>query len=132
MRYLLDTNVLSDLVRNPQGPVARRIAEVGEAAVCTSIVVAAELRYGARKKSSERLTRQVEQILSALPVLPLEAPADRAYAELRTRLEAAGGPIGGNDLLIAAQALSLDCVVVTANAREFGRVAGLRTENWLA
>ena len=56
MRYLLDTNILSDLVRNPQGRVAQHIREIGEAQVCTSIIVAAELRYGAAKKQSTRLT----------------------------------------------------------------------------
>ena len=50
MRHLLDTNIVSDLVRNPQGRIAVRIAEVGEAAVCTSVIVAAELRFGAAKR----------------------------------------------------------------------------------
>lgn len=131
MRYLLDTNILSDLVRNPQGRVFDRIVEVGEAQVCTSVVVAAELRYGAARKGSPRLTAQLEAILAALPVLPLEPPADEAYGRLRADLEAAGQPIGGNDLLIAAHALAAGLTVVTDNAREFGRVAGLAVENWL-
>lgn len=130
-RYLLDTNILSDLVRNPQGRVTSRIAEIGPNAVCTSIIVAAELRFGAAKKGSERLSLQLERILGALDVLPFDNPADRAYADLRAHLEAAGTPIGGNDLLIAAQALVSDCVVVTDNEREFARVDGLRVENWL-
>ena len=131
MRYLLDTNVVSDLVREPQGRVMRRIREVGEAQVCTSIIVAAELRYGAAKKGSRRLTAQLESVLGALEVLPFEAPADTAYGVLRTRLEQAGQPIGGNDLLIAAQAVALRCTVVTDNEREFGRIADLPRENWL-
>src|SRR5262252_9170747 len=105
MRYLLDTNEVSDLVRNPQGRVAQHIRKIGEARVCTSIIVAAELRYGAAKKQSARLTTQLEAVLSALEVVPLEAPADSTYGMLRARLERAGRPIGGNDLLIAAQAL---------------------------
>lgn len=129
--HLLDTNILSDLVRRPQGRVAERIADVGEAAVATSIVVAAELRTGALKKGSDRLLAQVDAILSRLPVLPLEAPADHAYAQIRTHLERAGTPIGGNDLLIAAQARSLGLVVVTANLGEFSRVPGLVVESWL-
>jgi len=76
-RYLLDTNIVSDLVRNPLGAVTRRIARVGEDRVCTSIIVACELRYGAEKKGSTRLTAQLEQILSVLPVLPLDGKADR-------------------------------------------------------
>ncbi|MBA2243577.1 MAG: type II toxin-antitoxin system VapC family toxin [Gemmatimonadetes bacterium] len=131
MRYLLDTNIVSDLVRSPQGAVARRIEEVGEAEVCTSLIVAAELRYGAAKKASERLTRQVEVVLAALDVLPLEAPADALYGMLRARLEQAGQPIGGNDLLIAAQALALGYTLVTDNEREFSRITELPLENWL-
>lgn len=130
-RRLLDTNILSDLVRNPQGRVAARIAEVGDTAICTSIVVAAELRFGAAKKGSERLTLQLERILSAIEIQPFDAPADAAYAELRVHLEAAGSPIGGNDMLIAAHALATDCILVTDNEREFTRVVGLKVENWL-
>ena len=131
LSYLLDTNIVSDLVRNPQGRVAAKIAKVGEENIATSIIVAAELRYGAAKKGSARLTTQLEAVLGALPVLALEAPADTRYGELRVALEKAGKPIGANDLLIAAHALALDLVLVTANAREFRRVRGLKVENWL-
>lgn len=131
MRYLLDTNIVSDLVRDPHGRITQRIRKVGEARVCTSIIVAAELRYGSAKKGSPRLTAQLEAILSALEVLPFDAPADAAYGVLRAHLEKDGKPIGANDLLIAAQALSLGYVLVTDNAREFARVDGLRCENWL-
>lgn len=131
MRHLLDTNILSDLVRNPQGRVAQRIAEIGEDAVCTSVIVAAELRYGASKKGSERLTAQLERVLAALPILPFEEPADVAYGELRAQLKATGTPIGGNDMLIAAHAMASGCCVVTANEREFERIDGLTVVNWL-
>jgi len=131
MRFLLDTNVVSDLVRNPQGRVAQRIRKVGEAQVCTSIIVAAELRYGAAKKGSSRLTSQLDAVLAALEVLPFETPADVQYGSLRSLLEQAGKPIGANDLLIAAQALALGHTIVTDNEREFSRVRGLRLENWL-
>jgi tRNA(fMet)-specific endonuclease VapC len=131
MRYLLDTNIVSDLVRNPKGKVAQQIRTVGEAHVCTSIIVAAELRYGATKKGSLRLTSQLDAVLGALEVLAFEAPADAAYGLLRARLEQAGRPIGANDLLIAAQVLALGYTIVTDNEREFARVEGLRLENWL-
>jgi tRNA(fMet)-specific endonuclease VapC len=131
MRYLLDTNVVSDLVRNPQGAVAKRIRMVGETQVCTSIIVAAELRYGAAKKDSPKLSAQLESILRVLETLPFEAPADAAYGQLRSRLEKAGTPIGGNDLLIAAQTLALGYTIVTDNEKEFARVSGLRCQNWL-
>ena len=131
MRYLLDTNAVSDLVRHPGGRVAARAAEAGESELCTSIVVAAELRYRARKRNSPKLTRQLEAVLGALPILPLDQPADEYYGELRNRLEWRGRSIGANDMLIAAQALSLNLIVVTDNGREFSRVPGLAVENWL-
>jgi tRNA(fMet)-specific endonuclease VapC len=131
MRYLLDTNIVSDLVRNPAGKVAQRIRTVGEAHVCTSIIVAAELRYGAAKKGSLRLSSQLEAVLGALEVLPFKTPADAAYGLLRARLEQAGSPIGANDLLIAAQALAVGYTIVTDNEKEFARVEGLRLENWV-
>ena len=131
MRYLLDTNIVSDMVRNPRGRVADRVRDVGEARVATSIVVAAELRYGAERKRSARLTAQVEAVLGALEVLPFEDPADRVYGVLRAALEQKGQPIGGNDLLIAAHALSLGFTLVTANEREFSKIEDLASENWL-
>ena len=131
MRYLLDTNIVSDLVRNPQGRVTRRIGEVGESPVCTSIVVAAELRYGATKRSSPRLTAQLEAVLGVLEVLPFEASADAIYGLLRARLERAGRPIGGNDLLIAAQVVACGHTLVTDNEREFAAIEELPCENWL-
>ena len=131
MGFLLDTNILSDLVRHPRGRIFDRIKEVKEQNICTSIVVAAELRYGAAKKASLRLTTQLEAILQAIDVLALEQPADTVYRELRTRLERTGQSIGANDLLIAAHALALDHTMVTDNEREFSRVKDLRVENWL-
>jgi tRNA(fMet)-specific endonuclease VapC len=131
MRYLLDTNIVSDLVRNPQGRSAEHIRRIGEAHVCTSIIVAAELRYGAAKRRSPRLARQLEAVLGALDVLPFAAPADAVYGEIRTRLEHAGTPIGGNDLLIAAQTIALGYGIVTDNEGEFSRIDELMRENWL-
>ena len=78
MRYLLDTNIVSDLIRNPQGRVAQHISKIGEDKVCTSIIVAAEMRYGATKRGSPQLTAQLEAILGALEILPFETPADKA------------------------------------------------------
>jgi tRNA(fMet)-specific endonuclease VapC len=131
MRYLLDTNIVSNLVRNPQGRVADRLKAVGEQNICTSIIVAAKLRYGTTKKASPRLTAQVEAVLGVIDTLPFDSPADEIYGSIRTQLELVGKPIGGNDLLIAAQALALDHTLVTDNDQEFSRVDGLRVENWL-
>ena len=131
-RYLLDTNILSHLVKEPSGVVARRIAVIGEDKVCTSLIVACELRFGAVKKGSAKLSSQLEAILSALEILPLEEPVDRHYADIRNQLHLIGQPIGHNDLLIAAHARSLGMIMVTHNEREFSRVPELIVENWLS
>lgn len=131
VRYLLDTNIISHLIKEPSGIVAKKIASVGEARVCTSLVVECELRFGAAKKGSPKLTAQLEAILSVLDILPLEEPVDQHYAVIRLHLSVTGQPIGQNDLLIAAHARSLGLVVVTNNTREFLRVPGLQVEDWL-
>ena len=130
-RYLLDTNALSEVVKQPAGAVAHRIAAAGEDSICTSIVVACELRYGAARKGSVVLNEKIEQLLADLEILPLAEGVDRHYASLRTQLEQAGQPISAHDMLIAAHALTLGLTVVTANIREFRRVPGLSVENWL-
>ena len=129
--YLLDTNVILDLMRNPKGRIANRIAEVGEVKICASIIVAAELRDGAVKKGWARLAERVEAILAIIDVLPLETPVDRHYGALRAQLEKKGRPSGANDLLIAAHALALGYTIVTANESEFVHISNLRLENWL-
>ena len=130
--WMLDTNTLSDLIRNPQGAIMQRLDATEPDAVCTSIVVACELRFGASRRGSEVLTRRVEQLLDTLAVLPLDPPADQHYADIRATLERAGTPIDSHDLLIAAHARSRDMTLVTHNTREFARVPGLRVEDWLA
>ena len=130
-RYMLDTNIISDLIRNPQGKAAKRIAKVGEDNICTSIIVAAELRYGCAKSGSERLLKAAEGLLEEIAVLPFDVPADAEYGGIRAALETAGTPIGSNDLLIAAHACATGATIVTANAGEFKRIRGLKVENWL-
>jgi tRNA(fMet)-specific endonuclease VapC len=129
---MLDTNIISDLIKNPRGNAAARIAKVGEDNVCTSIIVAAELRYGCAKSGSKRLLKAVEDLLGEINVLPFDVPADAEYGGIRSELEAAGKPIGSNDLLIAAHAYASGATIVTANADEFKRVRCLKVENWLA
>ena len=129
---MLDTNIISDLIRNPQGKAAKRVAKVGEDNICTSIIVAAELRYGCAKSGSDRLLKAVEDLLGEIEVLPLDVPADTEYGGIRSELEAAGKPIGSNDLLIAAHAYATGATVVTANIDEFKRIRSLKVENWLA
>jgi tRNA(fMet)-specific endonuclease VapC len=111
--------------------VAARIAEVGEANVLTSVIVACELRYGAAKCGSRRLTRQIEAVLGAMTIRPLESDVERVYASIRVALEKKGTPIGAHDMLIAAHARAIDAVCVTNNVAEFTRVPALKVENWL-
>lgn len=129
--YLLDTNVLSSLVREPAGNAAQKLRENAAAYCCTSIIVACELRFGAEKAASDSLRTRISQLLERLDVLPLDIPADAHYGHLRHSLQQKGTPIGPNDLLIAAHALAHDLTLVTDNTSEFDRVDGLRVENWL-
>ena len=131
-RFILDTNIVSDLIRNPAGRVVQHIGRIGDHGLAVSIISAAELRFGAIKSGSPRLCERVDAVLGRLAVLPFDVPADAEYASVRAELEAVGKPIGPNDLLIAAHARSLDATMVTNNVAEFGRVRGLRVENWLA
>ena len=129
---MLDTNIISDLLRSPQGRAAKRIAKAGEDNICTSIIVAAELRYGCAKSGSKRLLKAVEDLLGEIDVLPFDVPADAQYGGIRSELEAAGKPIGSNNLLIAAHAYATGATIVTANIDTFKRIRGLNAENWLA
>jgi tRNA(fMet)-specific endonuclease VapC len=131
MRFMLDTNIVSDLVRHPRGRIAARIAEVGEARICTSIIVAAELRSAAARKAQPQLEEQLERVLRAIEVAPFEPPGDVVYGALRARLEEIGHPIGANDLFVAAHALALRCTLVTDNERDFSPIKALPIENWL-
>lgn len=127
---MLDTNIISDMVKNPRGLAAQR-ARAHQDELCTSIIVASELRYGCAKEYSPELLRKVEDILEEIGVLALEVPADGEYGGLRSELEAAGQAIGANDLFIAAHAYALRLTLVTAKVLGFSRIRGLSIENWL-
>lgn len=129
--FLLDTNVISDLVRNPGGRATKRLADVGDGDVATSVIVAGELRYGCLRKGSARLTERVEAVLREVRVLSVKPEDSAHYGGIRRDLEARGMLIGQNDLWIAAQARSAQAVLVTDNEGEFRRVDGLVVENWL-
>lgn len=127
---MLDTNVISDLIKDPMGKVARQLEIEGESSVCSSIIVASELRYGVARSGSKELSLRVDAALSAIEILPFDIPADAQYGKLRAQLTAKGKPIGPNDLLIAAHALSQGLTLVTDNVREFKRAKGLSVVNW--
>lgn len=129
-RFMLDTNVISDLIKDPMGKVARQLEIEGESSVCSSIIVASELRYGVARSGSKELSLRVDAALSAIEILPFDIPADAQYGKLRAQLTAKGKPIGPNDLLIAAHALSQGLTLVTDNVREFKRAKGLSVVNW--
>ncbi len=128
--WMLDTNVLSELIRNPRDPITEHFSRLDSSAICTSAIVASELRVGARRKGSATLTERVELLLDAISVLAFGPPADMRYADIRSHLELAGSPIGSYDLFIAAHARSVDMTLVTRNLREFTRVPNLRVEDW--
>lgn len=128
--YLLDTNIISDVIQRPDGPSALRLAKIDPKEVFTSIIVAAELRYGCEKKKSPKLTARVTAFLKLIPILSLDTPADVEYGDIRAVLEATGKTIGSNDLLIAAHARARQLTLVTDNTQEFSRVNNLKVENW--
>ena len=133
--YLLDTNILSDMMRNPTGTAAQRFQQVVRGTpnvrLCTSVVVQCELLFGLRRRTNPRWQTHYEKVLESVEILPLDSSAVPNYASLRAVLESAGTPIGPNDTLIAAQALSIKAILVSADA-EFMRVPDLQVENWLA
>ena len=130
LNYLLDTNILSDLIKNPQGNLAKKISTLDADSFCTSIIVACELSYGAKKKDSSILTAKVEMLLDSIAIFPLDSCVQEHYADIRVFLEKQGQVIGANDMLIASHALALNVILVTANINEFNRVPELRVENW--
>lgn len=131
VQYLLDTNILADLVRHPTGRTATQVRKLKEGSVFTSIIVAAEVRFGLANNPSKYLAARIEEAFEAIPVHPFAPNADWHYGEIRVFLQRQGKIISGNDLLIAAHALALGATLVSDNVREFSRVPGLKLENWL-
>jgi tRNA(fMet)-specific endonuclease VapC len=130
-RFLLDTNICIYIRRRRPPEILRRFRrlEVGEAAI--SVVTFGELIYGAEKSEQrDAAMRQLEELASLLPVLPLPVDAGRSYGALRAELETDGRVIGNNDLWIAAHAKVAKLILVTNNEREFQRVSGLKIQNW--
>lgn len=134
-RYLLDTNIISHMMRDANGMAARHFILMAQRPdspdVCTSVVVQCELLFGLTRKPNPRLEMAYERVIQSVEVLSLDGEIAIYYARLRAELEAQGTPIGPNDTLIAAHALALDATLISGDA-EFRRVPGLRVENWLA
>ncbi|MDA8081740.1 MAG: type II toxin-antitoxin system VapC family toxin [Actinomycetota bacterium] len=130
MTYLLDTNICIYIINAKPPQVLDRFREESLGVIALSSVSAAELAHGVIKSGSERNQRALEMFLSPLEILPFEEKAIWEYGRVRSGLEQIGQPIGALDAMIAAHALSINAIFVTNNTREFGRVHGLRLENW--
>lgn len=127
--YLLDTDTFSYAVSGRSGQIRSQLAKLaGNLALST--ISLAELRYGVQKKGSRRLMALVDLFLELVTVVDFDVAASECYAGIRTQLEKAGTPIGGNDMLIAAVAKSRGYTLVTNNVNHFGRVKGLQIVNW--
>lgn len=135
MKYLLDTNIVSYFLSGASAVLNQRILDSTPDTLAISVISAGELRYGLSKlpssKRATELAHHLNALLTAIAVLPLPANAAHHYGYTRAQLDAAGTPIGGNDLWIAAHALAQNMMLVTNNTREFERVPGLKLENWL-
>ena len=129
--YLLDTNVIGEIARNPRGDAAARVAELSPETFGINPIVACEIEYGLNRRGPSRFRRQIDAILDAIVIIELPANIAVHYGRIRLELEQQGTPIGPNDLLIAAHGTAADLTVVTANEREFRRVRNLRVENWV-
>ncbi len=133
-QYLLDTNIISHMMVDADGAVGKRAQQLllsqPERQLCTSIIVQCELVYGLAKRPSKRLQQAYEFQIDGLVVLPLDTHVTTYYALLRAELERLGQSIGPNDTFIAAHALAVGAVLVSADS-DFTRVPGLRVENWL-
>ena len=133
--YLLDTNIISALMKDRTGAITANVRawaqRLPDCRLVTSVVVQYELLFGLARHGTSRLQTAYDIQMNQLPMLPLDAAVGPHYARIRAHLEKAGTPIGANDTLIAAHALALGATLVTADA-EFSRVPGLALENWLS
>jgi tRNA(fMet)-specific endonuclease VapC len=132
-RYLLDTNICIYIRRRRPREVLTQFLQLKTGEAALSVVTYGELVYGMMKLHAPPPRQSVEQLdefVSLIGVMPLPVDAGRKYGEIRSFLETKGEIIGGNDLWIAAHALSADLILVTNNEREFRRVPDLKIENW--
>ncbi len=131
LRYLLDTDTCIDIANRRSAAVLKRLESLRDGEAAISVITWGELAYGAAKSSQPKATQAtLNELQSVLAVLPLPPEAGPVYGQLRAARQAAGRPIGGNDLWIAAHARALGLVLVSNNTREFERVAGLKVQNW--
>ena len=131
MKYLVDTNILIFLLNSKSSKLQRKFTRRDIRQFGVSSITVAELIYGARKsRLIERNTNAVIKMLSSFELLDFTSADAFEYGDIRADLESKGKGIGGNDLLIVAQARRLGLIVLTANTGEFSRVSGLKVEDW--
>ena len=131
MRYLLDTSVCVDYLSGRYPAVVTRVQRSSPDDLRLSSMVVAELRYGADRSAHTRANHsRLDTLVGEIECLDFDLQAAAVYGRVRAGLEAAGKPIGPNDMLIAAHALSRGLVLVTDNVDEFRRVKGLKLANW--
>lgn len=131
MKWMLDTNICIDIIKERPRSVLDRFQGHAIGDIGVSVVTLAELEYGVSASSRPAKNREaLDQFVSPLEVASFDRDATATYGRLRAALEKKGQMIGSMDLLIAAHAVSLDVRLVTHNSREFGRVPGLKIEDW--
>ena len=131
MKYMLDTNVLICCIRKKSDKLIKKLSKIDPSDVCISSITYAELLHGVEKsKEVERNRLALALLLANIEVLDFDVRAANDYGKIRADLERKGEPIGPFDMLIAAHALSIDCVLVTNNTREFKRVDSLNVVDW--
>ena len=129
-RFLLDTNIVSYLLKRQSQVAQSRFEAEGPDTVVVSAITKAEIFFGlARIRGATRLTSAAENFLSAVAVAPWDSAAARAYGILRAAQERKGRPLSVEDLMIAAHAISLGLILVTSDSA-FAHIDGLRTEDW--
>lgn len=129
--YMLDTNICIYIIKKKPEQVIERMRRTRISDVGVSSITLSELEYGAVKSTRpEQNKLALVEFLAPLEILPYDDMAAHEYGKVRAYLEKQGSPIGSMDMLIAANALSLNCILVTNNESEFRRVPGLKVENW--
>ena len=131
MIYMLDTNVLVEMIRRPNQPVQAKVATHLGGGACISAVTYAELIYGVYKSSDQKRNRMaVTQVLAGIPILDFDRDAAECFARIFAELEKSGQRISERDMMIAGHAMSKGYILVTNNMGEFSRINGLRYEAW--
>jgi tRNA(fMet)-specific endonuclease VapC len=129
-RYLLDTNIVSDVMRNPDGRAEQMLRNKADEEIGISLVVKGEILFGLVRNANARGKKRFDALLEAIEVWPMPEAVAEVYGRVRAEMEKSGNQMGANDMWIAAHSLSLDAVLVTDD-RHFDAVPGLRLENWL-